>query len=59
MAPREGLVGCLELPDADEASLCAGKSAAFSVVGGPKAEFELDPAVCIFPDPLGTAGTVR
>jgi len=28
-------------------------------VGGPEVEFELDSAIYISPDPVGTAGTVR
>ena len=59
VAPREGLVGCLELLDVDETSLCAGKSVAFSIVDGPEVEFGRDSAICTFPGLAGTVGTVQ
>jgi hypothetical protein len=41
---REGLAGCLELPDADETSFCAGMSSSRGIVG--LVCVASDPAIC-------------
>lgn len=61
LSEEEGgsLVGCLGLLDEDKTSLCTGKSVALSIIGDPDVEFELDPAICTFPNLVGTVGVVQ